>query len=132
MPARESLVTLVLSGGCVDRGGAAPGREPVPGTETVDVTDIDQQPRRPGRADAVQPGQRAAALIHQERQLLVGRFDPAIDAIEVLDELARQTSTHHIRRIPRPGLLEQRACLHADNDFFAHPRSVPAGSGAGG
>lgn len=57
LPPRESrwrtLLRLVAKGR-VDGGGSGPGREVALGREPGDVTDLDQQPRRPGWADAVQ------------------------------------------------------------------------------
>jgi len=44
----------VVAGGRVDGGGSGPGREVTLGREPGDVTDLDQQPRRPGWADGVQ------------------------------------------------------------------------------
>ena len=54
---REPVANLV-TGGRVERGEAVPRREVSFGGEPGDVTDVDQQPGRAGRADAVQRQQR--------------------------------------------------------------------------
>ena len=76
-------MTHVVTGGRVNGGGPGPRGEMALGREPGDVTDLDQQPRRPGRADAVQVQQRGSGGLDQRDEFLVRRFLPRVEPFEV-------------------------------------------------
>ena len=70
--AAGEAVTDVVTGGGIDRSGSGPGREVRLGREAGDVTDLDQQAGRAGRADAVEVGERGAGGFQQVCELKRG------------------------------------------------------------
>ena len=80
-------VADVVAGGRVDRGGSVPGREVGAVGEPGDVADLDQQPGRTGRSDAVQVQQAGPGGRDQVDEFLVGGLLAGIDPLQVGDEL---------------------------------------------
>jgi hypothetical protein len=76
-----------------------------------DVTDVDQQPRRAGRADAVHRQQRGAGRLEELTQLLVGGLLPRVDPLEVGDELGGDAPAGLAGGVPRPHLRQQHLRL---------------------
>src|SRR5665647_699916 len=96
-------MTVLLSGGGVQRGGAVPGREPVPVDEAVDVADVGQEPGRTGGADAVQVLKGRFAGDHEFLQFLLDGLDLLVEALELVDQLDHETA---------PGLAHDVSYTH--------------------
>ncbi|WSG62936.1 cytochrome P450 [Nocardia sp. NBC_01730] len=97
---------------------AAPGREPVPVSESVDVTDIGQEPRRAGRSDAVEVGQRRAAFGDELAQFFVRSLGLSVDGFEFADQLDHQAAPDLTCRITGFDGGDQLACLHRGQELL--------------
>ncbi|MFC0112360.1 hypothetical protein [Kibdelosporangium aridum] len=95
-------MALLLAGGRVEGCGAVPGGEPVAAGESVDVSDVGEQPGCAGRADAVQLQEGGSAGGDELGEVFVDRLDLLVDALQFADQFDRE---------PAAGLAEDVAWL---------------------
>jgi hypothetical protein len=118
--AGEPMADLVAGGG-VERRRAVPGCEVALGREAGDVTDVDEQPGRAGRADAVERQQRGAGRLDVLAQFLVGGLLPRVGLLGVGMSSAatpRRTSPAASRGVT---VASRAFACAADRSFFAPP-----------
>jgi len=72
-------VPVLLTGGCIKRGGAGPGREPVAVGEPSNVPDVGQDARGHDRADAVNVHQVGATFEDERLELGGGLLHLCLD-----------------------------------------------------
>src|SRR5450759_3652320 len=96
----------VISRGRVDGGGAGPGREVGPVGEPGDVPDLDQQPGRPGGADAGQVPQAGAGGPDEFGEFLVGGLLALVGPLEVADQFGADPAADLARGVPRAHLAQ--------------------------
>lgn len=118
VPGPGKTVSLLLSRGRVQGGGAVPGREPIPVPEPVDITDIGEKSCGAGGSDAVQVHQGGSAVGDQLPQFGVRGLDLAVDALEVRRS-TRPSAAWRVLPTGSRGLIvatSARACI-ADRNF---------------
>ena len=107
VPGPGEPVASVVPGGGVQGRRAVPGCEVVPVGEPVDVADLDQQPGRGRRPDAMQVHQGGAGLDDELLDLLVEGLGALIDLLQVTDQFERDPFAGLAR--PRRGVGRRRA-----------------------
>ncbi|WP_228818500.1 hypothetical protein [Nocardia transvalensis] len=75
-------MSLVVAAGGADGCGAVAGGESSGAGKSEDISDIAEQPRRTGRADAVQAGQSCVGRGEQRGQFPIGSFDLLVQRSE--------------------------------------------------
>jgi hypothetical protein len=109
---------LLFAGGCVQRCGAVPGRESVPGAEPVDVADVGQQPRGAGGADAVQVEQCGAAGDHPLAKIFLRDLHLPADRLKLADQLHDQTTAGLPHDVPRLDRRHERTGLRRGQELL--------------
>jgi hypothetical protein len=111
LPARDSPVADVLPAGGVDWRRPSPGREVAAVREPGDVADVSEDPRRPGRADAVDVHQVRPGGEDSFLELGIHSLQLRVEPFDVREFFRGHPAAHLPGRIVRPHAGQQRLVL---------------------